>query len=122
MGLEGGGAYLFVLAVDALLGDVLGQAVNEVAVVVKQRRGDHQLVGAVAFGEERALQAVLALGDALAVVEVPVPVEVGEDPVDDVHGSSPLRHAGRQRATSHSTRGLPIRHLPGQASAESDKR
>ena len=64
------GADFLVQPVDALVGDVLGQAVQQVADVVQHRGGNEGVLCVVAFGEDGTLQHVLDGGDGLAIVEM----------------------------------------------------
>ena len=57
-------------SVDALVGDVLGQAVQQVADVVQHSGGNEGVLCVVAFGEDGTLQHVLDGGNGLAVVEM----------------------------------------------------
>ncbi len=55
------------LGVDPGIRDVFGQIVQHMADIMQQGRHDQRLWRTIAFGEDRALQRMLELADALAI-------------------------------------------------------
>jgi hypothetical protein len=70
-------------AVDALVGAVLWEVVDQVAVVVQHRCGDQRRRGAILLGGVGHLKRVFKNRDALAIVASAAFAEGGEDLIDD---------------------------------------
>jgi len=66
---------VFMFAVNALIGNIFGQIVHKMSVVVQDRCGNHQLIFTRFGGKARRLQHVLLHGDLLAVVLVTMTVK-----------------------------------------------
>lgn len=74
---------MLVSGVDPLVGDVLPEIMEEVAVVMKEAGDDHLGRLSLALCEGGALEGVLGFGDRLAVHAVTVAAVNAEDLVDD---------------------------------------
>jgi hypothetical protein len=77
--------------IDALVGNVFTEVVEEVAVVMKEAGDDDLGRLSLALGEGGALEGVLGFGDRLAVHAVAIAAVNAEDLVDDFGRS----HGGR---------------------------